>query len=194
MMDTKVGYREGLPVVSPPSDVDIDRQIGDSVDGLYSHYIRGDELLKPSAGTFLTRLFDSDEISSVSDAAKELNSDKSVLRKAVSLHGSSVEESDSTDDEPDSDEITLPSGESVPETWGWDNPLIIGDCLSSGMSFEEISLYLSEEVSDEQITPSDIRKVVESIFSETDSTHGVIPQSAKTTTVSPDGDYSKSPW
>jgi hypothetical protein len=190
--DTKVGYREGKPVVEPPSDVDTDLKLGDDVGPLYDHYIRGDNLLLPESGGFLRELFDSNHIESVDHAASELNTDTETVLKAAELHGIEipVESQDSEVSEKDM-QLKLPSGETIP----FDplHPLPLSQLLSDGLSIEEISLYLSEQSRD-RVTPAEVREKGQkhNFFSGGESEESAVRRGR--TVAADDGEPDSTPW
>lgn len=155
----KVGYRDGKPLVPHPDGEDDGLGLGDDPTEAYSHYKRGESLLLPEAGDFVRRLFESEHVESVADAASEVNSDRETVEKAADLHGISTPlEADGDDGTTDSDMLTLPSGETVP----FDplHPLVLAQLLSDGMSVEESAQYLSEETG-EHYTPTEVREAAQ---------------------------------
>lgn len=163
-MRERVGYRDGKPLVPHPDGKDDELQIGDDVNEAYSHYNgrRGDNLLLPSSGAFLERLAEHPKVEDVSDISSELQTDENTVEKALDLHGVSTPlESAAGDGTEDADGITLPSGETVP----FDplHPLVLAQLLSDGLSFSEMSLYLSREVG-EKVSERDIRDAAERIL------------------------------
>lgn len=163
--DIRLGFRQGRPIVEPPSGRDDSLTLGDSDN--YSHYIRRDELLKPQAGAFLSELFNSDLIESVEAAAEELQTDEETVRKAANLHGIDIPEppADGAGDSKQLKELQLPSGESIPiavlENPPWKDKLVLTQLLATdGLSTAEAARYLSREL-DSNPTEADIRRAAE---------------------------------
>lgn len=195
----RVGWHDGLPVVEPSGDYETPK-LGEPVAPLYDHYKRGESLLLPEAGSFLSRLFDAEEIQRVEDAADELQADVETVRKAAELHGLEPP-TESSDNEGDSGrkKLRLPSGETVPLTLLNDPPhedkLVLAQLLSEGMGVGEIANYLSRE-GDERVTEADVTEAAQShgLLSgggDSSDLRDPIPRAERTTT---GGEPEKTPW
>lgn len=159
----KVGFENGLPVVTPSEGYDETPKLGDSVSPFYRHYVRGDDLLLPSAGSFLRELFQSKYIASIDDASDELNTDRSTIERAVHLHSIAVDGDESVQESSDVtvETLVLPGGEvwdlsllaDPPHTDSSVLRQLMGTC---GMSVRETALYLSEQLG-ENVTEDSIR-------------------------------------
>lgn len=195
----RIGWKDGLPVVEPSGDYETPK-LGEDVTPLYEHYKRGESLLLPEAGAFLSRLFDADEIQSVSDAADELQTDAKIIRKALRLHGLEPPSGDSdSEGSGGRRKLRLPSGETVPLTVLSDPPhedkLVLAQLLSDGMGVAEIARYLSRET-DTHATADDVRDAARehSLLSGGGSSdvRDHIPPSKRTTASGPP--YDSTPW
>lgn len=188
------GYLEGRPVVAPPDGRPEHVPLDSDVRELYDHYKRGESLLLPEAGDFLRRLFESEHVESVADAASEVNSDERTVRKAADLHGidTPLQAKDSEGAEGD-DMLSFPSGETV--RFDPLHPLVLAQLLSDGMSVEESAQYLSAETGG-NYTPSDVREAAQQhalLEDGNDSTANLIPDRERTVTAG-DGDVASTPW
>ncbi|WP_251343403.1 hypothetical protein [Haloplanus halophilus] len=157
----RLGYNNGLPIVEHPSEPN-DVSLNDDVRHLYSHYIRNEDVLLPDASDFLTELFDSDLINSIEDASNELNTDESLIRKAVDLHGVTIEDTSSEQETTQSESLVLPSGESIPYSFlsdpPWKDSRVLCQLLATdGLSIDETATYLSDQL-EEDVSSSEIRK------------------------------------
>lgn len=160
----RLGYRDGLPLVDPPEKVEVeDVRLGDDVTALYDHYVRGDDLLLPDSADFLRELAACDRVRSVEDIATELNADRSVVRRAMGLHGLEVADGG---DETEDDGLTLPSGESLPteilSEEPWRDKLVLAQLFTDGLSIAETAMYLSREL-DEKVTERDVYQAAQSV-------------------------------
>jgi len=158
----KVGYGEGLPLVSADDHSDV--EITDDTRELYD-YPRHDDLLLPSTGETLRELCEQPEITSVNDLAAELGMERDTrsVRKALDLHGIEAPSGDTEgSDAPEggADGFELPSGETVPASLydtALHSPLILAALASAGMSLEEIAAYIERETGN----PTAVRDVRE---------------------------------
>lgn len=191
----EVGYREGKPLVPQDPDADDGLKLGDDPTEAYDHYPRG-SLLLPENGDFVRRLFEAPEVGGVADAAEEVNTNESTVRKAAELHGVDIPlESADDDGSEDDDIITLPSGEAV--NFGPLHPLVLAQLLSDGMSVEEAALYLSKEAG-EAVDATDVREAAETARllpspSPDDGVSNPIPP-AKKTAKAQSGEPASTPW
>lgn len=199
--DKRVGYRDGLPLVEPPEGLETsDMRLGDDVGALYEHYRRGESLLLPEAGNFLRRLFESEHVESVADAAEELNTERETVEKATNLHGIDVPtEGGAEEDTETIEELELPSSERIPLALLSDPPhrdkLVLAQLLSVGFSMEESAQYLSKETG-ERVTSSDVRTACQEhnlLSGGGDSTAELVAPAERTATAD-DSDVANSPW
>lgn len=195
--DREVGWREGKPLVSHPDGADDGLEIGEDPTEAYNHYVRGDGLLRPDAGDFLRRLCEA--VDTVAEAAEETQTDESTIRKACRLHGIEPPVDDVEDDAPTVEEISLPSGESIPQALLEEPPhrdkLVLATLLSLGMSVGEIARYLSRET-DERVTEAEVRAAAEEhrlLAGGGSDTRDLIPEAERTVTAG-DDEPASSPW
>ncbi|WP_251330710.1 hypothetical protein [Haloplanus pelagicus] len=156
----RLGYRTGLPVVESEDNPDV--KLGGSVHELYGNYVRNEDILLPDASSFLSELFESDLINSVEDASEELNTDESLIRKAVDLHGIEIEDHSTEQETSTEQSLTLPSGESFPYSFlsepVWSDSRVLTQLLATdGLGISETATYLSDQL-DDDVSTSQIRK------------------------------------
>jgi len=188
----RVGWQKGKPLVPRGQGANDGLQLGDSAD--YSHYVRGSDLLRPDAGSFLKSLFEAEEVTSLADASEELNSDRETVKRAADLHEVEIPDGEESADQEQAEGVKLPSGETVP--FDATHPLVLGQLLSDGMGVEEVALYLSEETG-ENLTPSDVREAAQE-YDLLDGRRGsaltqAIPDGERTVTAK-EGEPTHSPW
>ncbi|WP_313691453.1 hypothetical protein [Halorarum halobium] len=193
----RVGWRSGKPLVQHPEGVDEDLVLGEDVSEAYSHYVRGSDLYLPEAGEFLAKLFDA--VDSVEDAAEELNSDGSTVRKAADLHGLEIPEGGESADEGTEDKIKLPSGECIPLEVCCrpvhSDPRVLTQLLATeGMGVEEAARWFSETVG-EQVSPQDVREAAQdcNLLRGGGDSSSPIPDRRRTVTAE-DRDVVSTPW
>lgn len=162
--ERKVGWLEGKPIVPNPDGSDDGLRIGDDPTEAYSHVPTGEELLRPGAGSFLSKL--RDRVDSLAEAAEETKADTETIRRSCRLHGVEPPEPNDEVDSDGADDgseafIRLPDGERVStaildseEPYLDKLPLAIA--LSAGMGVGEYATWASREA-DRPITEHHVR-------------------------------------
>ncbi|QGN06711.1 hypothetical protein Hrd1104_05005 [Halorhabdus sp. CBA1104] len=158
-LERTIRWKVGSPVIGDPI------KLSENVNDGYKHYRRGDQLFQPDSSKFLSRLFESDLINSVSDVSRELNSEVETVKKVANLHGIDLPDSESQSSDPQeggTNSLTLPGGETWPlkllqEPVYADVRVLSQLLATNGMSLGEVAQLLSDRL-DRNVTESDVRQ------------------------------------